>query len=97
MSTQFVKAIFDIDCDWEGLPPVYRVYVNEELFTEREWVWTDHYVTETLQIEAPAGKYKITLVPVKPCLAKFNTKNHKIGHGSAVWLDPETLEIKDAS
>lgn len=97
MKTQFVKASFDLDCDWEGLPPVYRIYVNDELFTEREWTWTDHYLTETLQIEAVPGEYSVRVEPVGPCIAKFTVTNNQIGHGSAVWRGESTLEIHDAS
>ena len=57
MDTVFVRAVFDIDCDWEGLPPVYRVFVNDELFTERTWIWSDQHLQETLQIQAAPGKY----------------------------------------
>lgn len=97
MKTQFVKASFDLNCDWEGLPPVYRIYVNDELFTEREWAWTDHYLTEMLQIEAPAGSYTVRVEPVGPCIAKFVVTNNQIGHGPAVWHSESTLEIQDAS
>lgn len=97
METQFVKALFDIDCQWEGLPPVYRVYVNDELFAERTWIWTEHYLTEMLQIQAPPGRYRVKLEGVKPNLAKFTVNNHKIEYGTARWIDANTLEIVDAS
>ena len=38
METVFVKAMFDIDCEWSDTQPAYRVFVNDELFTERTWV-----------------------------------------------------------
>ena len=59
METVFVKAKFDIDCDWEGLAPVYRIYVNDELFAERTYTWVDQYLTEILQIEAPPDNMKL--------------------------------------
>lgn len=97
MNNHFVKALFDIDCDWEGLPPVYRVYVNDELFAEREWIWTDSYLSEMLQIDAPPGVYAVRIEPVGPCLAKFSTKNYRVDYGPALWISPGTLEIKHAS
>ena len=90
----FVKAWFDLDCKWEGLPPSYRVYVNDELFAERTWIWTDCYLSEMLQISAPAGIYRVRVDPVGPSLAHFTTGNHRVEIGPGSW-DPtgSTLEI----
>ena len=56
METVFVKAVFDIDCEWSGTQPVYRVFVNNELFTERTWLWQDAYLEEIIQIQAQPGQ-----------------------------------------
>lgn len=93
METKFVKAVFDIDCDWAGLPPVYRVYVNDELFTERTWIWTDNYLEEILQIQAVPGRYRIKLESVGPDLAKFTVGNHRIEYGSGQWISADCIEI----
>lgn len=93
METEFVQARFDIDCDWEGLPPVYRVYVDDELFAERTWRWTEHYLRENLQIVAPPGRYRVRIESVGPNLANFRVGNHDIKFGPACWVDTETLEI----
>ena len=93
MDTQYVRACFDIDCEWEGLPPVYRVYVNDEMFTEREWRWTDCYLTEILQIQASPGEYQIKIQSVGPNLAKFTVGNHRVEWGKARWRDQQRLEI----
>jgi hypothetical protein len=56
---QFVRVLCDVNCAWSGTPPVYRVYVDDELFAERTWVWTDVQLEEMLQIEAEPGEYTI--------------------------------------
>jgi hypothetical protein len=94
VDTVFVKAVFDLDCDWEGLPPVYRIYVNDELFTERTWRWTEHYLEEILQIQAAPGRYRVRVEPVGPNLARFLADNHRVEHGPGQWLDSEILEIR---
>ena len=86
METVYVRAVFDIDCDWEGLPPVYRVFVNDELFTERTWTWTDQHLQEILQIQAIPGRYKVRVESVGPSLSQFRTWNHRIEHGPASWV-----------
>jgi hypothetical protein len=97
VESHFVRAEFDLDCDWEGLPPVYRIFVNGELFAEREWVWTDRTLREILQIQAPAGQYKIEIKKAGPCLAKFRTSNYSVEFGPAAWLSHKLLQISDAS
>lgn len=87
METKFVKAVFDIDCEWAGLPPIYRVYVNDELFTERTWIWTDSYLEEILQIEALPGQYVIRCELVPPHLAKLLLTNPRIEYGPGSIVD----------
>ena len=90
----FVKAVFDLDCDWEGLPPVYRIYVEDELFAERTWRWTDCYLKEMLQIQASPGRYQVRVEPVGPNLARFRASNHRVEYGPGRWLNSDTLEIQ---
>ena len=98
MDTVFVKAFFDLDCEWEGLPPTYRVYVNDELFAERSWIWTDCYLSEMLQIQAPPGRYEVRVEPVGPNLARFTVANHRVEYGPAHWIKKgRVLEIRDES
>ena len=98
MSTVFVKAWFDLECEWEGLPPIYRIYVNHELFAERTWTWTDHYLSEMLQILAPPGLYELTVQPVGPTLAHFTVTNQRVEIGPGAWIKKgRVLEIQDES
>lgn len=89
----YIRVSFDLDCDWDGLPPVYRIYVEGELFAEREWCWTEHYTQEILQIQATPGVYVVELAVVRPSLAKFRTSNHKVEHGNAIWIDDTRIKI----
>ena len=73
--------------------PAYRVYVNDELFTERSWIWRDHYLDEMLQISASPGQYHVRIEAVQPVVAKFKTRNYRIQHGDAQWRDTNILEI----
>ena len=98
MNKQFIKVHFDIDCKWKsGPPPAYRVYVNDELFTERTWIWKDSYINEMLQISAEAGRYCVRVEAVQPVGGKFRVRNHCVSHGPANWIDEKTLEISNES
>lgn len=93
MTKQFVRVLCDVHCDWEGLPPTYRVYVNDELFSERTWIWQNEYLEELLQIEAGPGDYKIKHELVPPCLASIKVKNTRVEYGPAYIVDGDLLRI----
>jgi hypothetical protein len=87
MDHHFVRVFSDVYCDWEGLPPDYRVYVNDELFTERTFIWTNCYLEEMLQIQAPPGEYTIRYELVQPCLAQLTIKNQRVDLGPGTIQD----------
>jgi hypothetical protein len=94
VNTKFVKVSFNIDCKWKGgPPPAYRVYVNDELFTERTWIWRGYYLNEMLQIDAEPGQYRVRVEAVQPIGGKFKTRNYQVDHGDAQWHDTNILEI----
>jgi hypothetical protein len=87
----YVKALFNLDCEWSGAVPAYRIYVNDELFAERSWIWREHYLEEMLQIQAIPGKYSVRVESLD-ATAKFTTSDFRIGHGPAKWCN-NILEI----
>ena len=111
VNKQFVKVLMDIHCEWAGTAPSYRVFVNDELFTERTFIWRDRYLTEMLQISAEPGVYQVRVEPL-PCDPKkfavhnskiefsssqFDITNYQIEHGPAQWISNGILEIKNES
>ena len=97
MTKKFVRVLADVHCDWEGLAPTYRVYVNDELFAERTWIWTDAYLEEMLQIEAEPGKYDLRWELVRPCLAQLQVLNMRVSQGSGNIKNNTLLRILDES
>ena len=83
MRTEFVLALTDVNCNWSGEHQRYRCYVNNELFTERTWVWTENYLQEQLQILAVPGQYHIRYELVDVENAKLTVNNYRIAHGPA--------------
>jgi len=81
MAKQFIRLLCDVDCEWESFQPIYRAYVNDELFAERTWRWTDMYLQEALQIEAEPGEYTIRFELVPPPLAKLSVTNMRVDYG----------------
>jgi hypothetical protein len=96
MTKEFVHVLCDVYCDWEGLPPIYRVYVNDELFSERTWIWQNEYLEELLQINAEPGDYNVRYDLVSPNLARIFVKNMRVELGNAE-INDNVLRIKDES
>ena len=61
MTKQFVKMELDVFAKWQIKPPMYRIYVNDELFNERTYRWQNEYITEILQIKAQPGEYNVRI------------------------------------
>lgn len=83
MNRKFVSVVADIYCDWEGNPPNYRVWVENELFGERTYIWKDEYLEELVQIFAEPGKYTLRWELVPPFTGKIHAKNLQIKDGNA--------------
>ena len=82
MNRQSVVICADVSVDWQGDPPNYRVYVGDEMFTERTWIWQEQYLEEMLVVNAPPGKYNLRWELVPPAQGKIEVTNIRIEHGS---------------
>ena len=78
---QFIRVLCDVDCSWTETPPVYRVYVDDELFAERTWRWRDEYLEEMIQIEAEPGEYVISYELVDSSGATLRVLNMRVDYG----------------
>lgn len=84
MQTEFVMAVCDVYVKWkQGGPPRYRCYVNDELFTERSWIWREQYLEEYIPIQAGPGHYTIRYELVDTENAKLTANNYRITLGPA--------------
>ena len=83
MNRQSVVVCADVTVAWQGDPPNYRVYVGNEMFTERTWIWQEQYLEEMLVVNAPPGKYNLRWELVPPAQGTIEVKNVRIEHGSA--------------
>jgi hypothetical protein len=99
MNRQSVVVRADISVDWQGDPPNYRVYVGNELFTERTWIWREQYLEEMLVVHAPPGKYNLRWELVPPAQGTIEVNNVRIEHGSdhAYIKKDSQLRITDES
>jgi hypothetical protein len=83
MQKESVIVVADVNVKWAENPPRYRCYVNDELFTERTWTWTDQYLEEIIPIYAEPGAYHVRYELVDPESAEIQIRNFRIENGSA--------------
>ena len=91
MGLQSVQFEYEVHCDWTGTPPVYRLYVNDEMFTERTFIWSNKYLEEVVSIEALPGDYVIRYELHGNGMLTAN--NPKVTIGTAEFIDNNTLRI----
>ncbi len=85
MQTEFVMAVCDVYVKWkQGDPPRYRCYVNDELFTERSWIWREQYLEEYIPIQAGPGHYTVRYELVEPEHARIKVHNLRVATGPAI-------------
>ena len=83
MKTYSVNVICDVTAKVLAQPFRYRVYVNNELFAERTWIWQGVYLEEMLPISAPAGVYSIRFETVDRENGRIKVRNHRVDQGPA--------------
>jgi hypothetical protein len=72
----------DVYChrDWET-GPIYRLYVDGDLLTERNWAWPGYeiYINEHIEVDLEPGEHKITLENCSQH-SVINYKNLRVDH-----------------
>ena len=81
MRREHVMVKCDVYCDWQDQPPVYRLYVGNELFVERTYIWQTQYLEESIPVCARPGKYEIRYELVEPSRAQLKIKNLRVDSG----------------
>ena len=87
-----VTVSLNLFCDWHKSPPTYRLFVNDELLTERTYIWKNSYLHEVLPLELLPGIHKIQLNSLAK-KAKFHIRNLKVNKGPVNIIDSTTFEV----
>ena len=92
----YVRVECDVHCDWNGdQPPIYRGYVNDELFVERTFIWRDAYLAESLQLQVNPGKYAVKFEVVTPGVGDLRVENLRVTQGPAGIKKGWLLRVSD--
>jgi hypothetical protein len=83
----------EVDIHWKKQPPDYRIYVGNELFTERTWIWQEEYLEEILAINAEPGEYNLRWEIVPPFKGKITVTNPRVDHCEGAYIT-EQLQLR---
>jgi|OM-RGC.v1.031312217 hypothetical protein len=85
----------DVDLEPITPDPRYRVWVDQELFAERRWIWSDQYLEENIWFRAGPGRYTLRVELVGADQAWLQVKNYQIRSGPARINQAGQMEILD--
>jgi len=89
-----VSVTADVYCRWSGPPPIYRLYVNDELFTERTYIWQGGYLSECFYVTAEPGDYRLRYETITQGTASISVKNLRVSYGEdTAYIQDNILRI----
>lgn len=72
------KIIVDIYADWDETPPRYRVYVDDDLLTERDFTWDNSiYIRENILVNLESGSHRLRIEQCNK-FGSIRTENVKV-------------------
>lgn len=91
----YAIVVCEVHCEWRHEPPRYRLFVNDELFVERQYIWQTEYLEEVIPIWVDPGDYKIVYEIVSGYRGLFDIKNMRVEDGppGATVLNNRVLRI----
>ena len=68
------KLEIDLFCNIRRDKVAYRLYVNDELMTERDYIWDNktHYLTEIVPLDIEPGTHTIKVENLNPDNGEFS-------------------------
>ena len=93
MTRRSVIVRADVDIRWKKHPPNYRIYVDNELFSERTWIWHEQYLEEIIPIYAPPGEYTLRWEIVPTFNGQITVTNPRVEHCEGAYIT-EQLELR---
>ncbi len=84
-----VSISVDLYCKWEVTPPVYRLYVDDELLTERTYIWNnaEQFVREHVIVNLEPGTHTLRVESVNLKFTNFAKRNFLINQKPVSLID----------
>jgi hypothetical protein len=84
----------EVYCDWHLEQPAYRVYVGDDLLTERtyRWVNPEQFICERMIVYVEQGRYDLRVMAVDPANQdKFSIRNVHVNHQLTPCVNDQIL------
>ena len=77
--------------------PIYRVYVDDDLLTERTWIWNNTvFIKENVWARLNVNRthcFKIEPIIANPAQARFNLKNFTILNNNYELVNSDEYQV----
>lgn len=72
----------DLLCNWELLQPRYRLIVDGELHTERQYRWNNdrEYVCEVVELDLEPGRHSYEIINLDRTAGEFVVVNARVNN-----------------
>ena len=80
MIVRQAELVIDVHCQYGGQSPRYRIYVDNDLITERSFIWSSvkQYIEEHIIVNVQPGQHSIRIENVDPDLGIITAKNLRL-------------------
>jgi hypothetical protein len=96
MGKHYVRVECDVHMSWRGdIPPIYRAYINDELLTERTFIWQNACLEEQLQLQVDPGTYELKFELLDDHGAEMRIENVRVTQGPAGIKKGRILRVYD--
>lgn len=70
----------DLYCEPFSVPQAYRLYIDDDLLTERTYIWQnpEQFVREHIVVNLEPGWHEIKIEPISPGFIGFKYKNFQL-------------------
>jgi hypothetical protein len=78
----------DVYASWSDVAPRYRVYVDNDLLTERDFIWgsRDIYIRENIIVHLEAGQHSLRVDHVNNSNGSIRTENVTVNGAPSTYL-----------
>lgn len=91
MNSRSVELAIDVKCRWDTYAPSYRIYIDDELLTERSYIWhnSEAYIRENILVNLAPGEHTLILEKCgeKWVWGEFSLENFTIDGSRAILLN----------
>lgn len=94
-----VILTFDLYCDFQGVFPAYRIFVDQRLMTERNYRWDNKYfyITERVPLKTVPGPHYLVIENLDKDNAEFKIDNFRVNGKPSVYREHDCRFVLNPS